>query len=178
MIEQPIAVVADGGEPVGKETDRGALHIAFAAGELPREAQPRRGLAAQARVENARRLEKDVAMQAAEPREFSLLESRYEAEHAGLLAVFQLGLKSDHIEQCAERIVLPQWHHRVELDPGIVRVGQTDRLHHNAVVLDADLTAAGRPRHAHIVRPGAGGTPPSPSRSMDNLMRFACTCGP
>ena len=68
-------------------------------------------------------------MQAAEPRELRLLEAGNHAEDPPLLAVFELGLEADHVEQRAERIVLPQLHHGVGLRRRIVRVGEADRLH-------------------------------------------------
>ena len=46
-----------------------------------------------------------------------------------LLAVFELGLEADHVEQRAEPIVLPQLHDRVRLLRRLVRIGQPDRLH-------------------------------------------------
>ena len=45
-------------------------------------------------------------MQAAEPRELSILEPRDHAENAHLLAVLQLRLEADHVPERAERIVL------------------------------------------------------------------------
>ena len=45
-------------------------------------------------------------MQAAEPGELGLGEPRNAAEDAHLLAVLQLGLESDHIEQRPEPVVL------------------------------------------------------------------------
>ena len=43
--------------------------------------------------------------------------------------MLQLGLEADHVEQRAERIVLPQLHDRMGFHQRIVRVGQADRLH-------------------------------------------------
>ena len=54
-------------------------------------------------------------MQAAEPRELGLLQARDGAEDARLLAVLQLGLEADHVEQRAERVVLAQLHDGVGL---------------------------------------------------------------
>ena len=55
-------------------------------------------------------------MDAAEPREFGALEAGNHAEDAGLFAIFQLGLEADHVEERAERVVLPQLHDGVGLD--------------------------------------------------------------
>src|SRR3546814_7406400 len=69
-----------------------------------------------------------VAVQPAEPRELRLLQPGDRAEHADLLAVAQLGLEADHVEQGGERVVLAQLHHGMRSTPG-ARVGQADRLH-------------------------------------------------
>ena len=51
------------------------------------------------------------------------------AEDAHLLAVFQLGLEADHVEERAERVVLAQLHDRIGLRRRPVRIGQAERLH-------------------------------------------------
>ena len=68
-------------------------------------------------------------MQAAKAGEFRILQAGNAAEDAHLLAVLQLGLEADHIEQGAELIVLAQLHDRVGLHIGLPRVGQPERLH-------------------------------------------------
>ncbi len=68
-------------------------------------------------------------MQPAEPRELGLFEAGNRAEHARLLAMFQLGLKPDHVPQRAERIVLTELHHGIRLHARPMRVRETDRLH-------------------------------------------------
>ena len=62
-----------GGEASGDQPDRSALHVAFAAGDLAGEAQPRLGLEPQPRVEQPWRIEVGVAVEAAEPGEFGSL---------------------------------------------------------------------------------------------------------
>ena len=54
-------------------------------------------------------------MEAAEARELGVLQPGNHPEDRGLLAVFQLGLEADHVEQRAERVVLAQLHDRVGL---------------------------------------------------------------
>ena len=54
-------------------------------------------------------------MQAAEPGEFGVLQAGNGAEDAHLLAVLQLGLEADHVEQRAELVVLAQLHDGVGL---------------------------------------------------------------
>ena len=61
-------------------------------------------------------------MQAAEPRELGHSESRDRAEHARLLAMFELGLEADHVPQRAERIVLAELHDGVRSDARTVRI--------------------------------------------------------
>ena len=68
-------------------------------------------------------------MQPAEPRELGVLQARNGAEDADLLAVLQLGLEADHVEQRAELVVLAQLHDGIGLVLRLVRVGQAERLH-------------------------------------------------
>jgi hypothetical protein len=96
-----------GGEAARDQADRGAFDVAFAAGDLAGEAQAGRGPQAQAAVEQPRRIQERVAVQAAEPRELRMLQAGNHPEHARLLAIFQLGLKTHHVEQRAQRVVLP-----------------------------------------------------------------------
>ena len=49
-------------------------------------------------------------MQAAEPRELGVLQAGDGAEQPHLLAVLHLGLEADHVEERAERVVLPELH--------------------------------------------------------------------
>ena len=86
------------GEAAGKQPDRRRFHVAFAAGDLSGKAQPRHRLEPQRLVEQLRRIEEGIAVQAAEPGEFGVGEARDGAEDAGLLAVLQLGLEPDHVE--------------------------------------------------------------------------------
>ena len=104
-----------GGEAAGHQADGRALDIALAAGDLAGEAQARHRLQAQRRVEELRRVEIGVAVKAAEARELGLLEPGNHPQDPGLLAVFQLGLEADHVEQGAERVVLAQLHDGVGL---------------------------------------------------------------
>ena len=46
-----------------------------------------------------------------------------------LLAVFQLGLEADHVEQRAELVVLAQLHHGIRLGVRPMRIGQAERFH-------------------------------------------------
>src|SRR3984957_18517911 len=118
-----------GGEAADDQADRGAFDIALAAGDLAREAQAGRSLQAQTRVEQARRIEIGVPVHAAEAGELRPFEPRNHAEDAALLAVFELGLEADNVEQRAERIVLPELDHGIGFDLWVIRVGQPDRLH-------------------------------------------------
>ena len=68
-------------------------------------------------------------MQAAEPREFGVLQPWNGAEDALLRAVLQLGLEADDVVERAELVVLAQLHDRIGFHGRIVRVGQPDRLH-------------------------------------------------
>ena len=68
-------------------------------------------------------------MQAAEPREFGVLESGYRSKDALLRAVLQLGLETDHVVERAEFVVLTQLHDRIGFDGRVVRIRQPDRLH-------------------------------------------------
>ena len=68
-------------------------------------------------------------MNAAEPRELGLFQSRNGAEDAHLFAMLQLGLEADHVEQRAELVVLAKLHDGIGLHRRIVRVGEAERLH-------------------------------------------------
>ena len=68
-------------------------------------------------------------MQAAEPGEFSVGEAGDGAEDADLFRMLQLGLKTDHVEQRAELVVLAQLHDGVGLYRRPMRVGEAERLH-------------------------------------------------
>ena len=117
------------GEAAGEEADRRRLDIALAAGDLSGKAQPRHGLEPQRRVEQFRRIEERIAVQPAEPGELGLGEAGDGPEDPHLLGMFQLGLEADHVEQAAELVVLAQLHHGVGLDPGLMRIGEAERLH-------------------------------------------------
>src|SRR5881296_2022993 len=80
----PCALVG-GGRPPGEQPDRRGFHIALAAGDLPGKAQPRHGSEPQRFIEQLRRVEKGVAMQAAEPRELRALEPGNGAKNTHLL---------------------------------------------------------------------------------------------
>ena len=54
-------------------------------------------------------------MQAAEAREFGILQARNGAENPHLFAVFELGLEAHHVEQRAKFVVLAQLDHGVRL---------------------------------------------------------------
>src|SRR3546814_18526152 len=84
--------------------DGGRFHIALDAGDLAGEAQARQRLQAQPGVEQARRIDEGVAMQAAEARELGVFQAGNGAADAGLLAVLQLGLEADDVVERAERI--------------------------------------------------------------------------
>ena len=118
-----------GGEAPGQKPDRRGFHIAFAAGDLPGKAQARHRREPKTRIEQLRRVEEGVAVQAAQARELGLLEPRDHAEDAALFAVLQLGLEAHHVPQRAQRIVLAQLHHRVGAHARRMRVRQADRLH-------------------------------------------------
>ena len=61
-------------------------------------------------------------MQAAEPSELGIAEAGNGAKNPRLLAVFQLGLKADHVEQGAELVVLAQLHDGI----GLLRPADAD----------------------------------------------------
>ena len=73
-----------GGEAAGEQADRRRLDIALAAGDLAGEAQARHRLQPQRPVEQLRRIEEGVAVEAAEPRELRVAEAGDHAEDVGL----------------------------------------------------------------------------------------------
>ena len=116
-------------KPAGEEPNGGGFHVALAAGDLTGKAQARLGVEPQGAIEELRRVEEGVAVKAAEAREFGPLEARNGAEEAGLLAVLELGLEADDVEQGAEPIVLAQLNDSIGLDPRRVWIGEAERLH-------------------------------------------------
>ena len=135
----PIAVVAGGGSSgeaealggghaAGEEAHRRALDVALDAGDLAGEAQPRVGAQPHAAVEQPRRVQEGVAVDAAEPGEGGVLEAGDRPEHLGLRAVLHLGLEADEVVERAERVVAAELDDGVGLHVGRVRVGQADRL--------------------------------------------------
>src|SRR5690625_4840981 len=67
-------------------------------------------------------------MDTAETRELRLLQSRNHAKDPKLLAILQLGLEADHVEQRRQRIVLTKLDHGVSFPVGS-RIEQPNRLH-------------------------------------------------
>src|SRR5215468_7263998 len=95
-----------GGIEAGDQADAGGFHIALAARHLPGKTQPRLRAEPELLVEQFRRVEEGVAMQAAEPCEFGILQSRDGAEDTLLRAMLQLGLETDDVVERAELVVL------------------------------------------------------------------------
>ena len=87
------------------------------------------GLQPQRAVEQLRRIEEGVAVEAAEARELGVAQAGDHAEDVGLDGVAQLGLEADHVVERAELVVLAQLHDGVGLLVRLVRIGEPDRLH-------------------------------------------------
>jgi len=111
-----------------KQADRRAFDIAFASRNLPGETNMRQRLQSKLLVKQLRRPNEAVAVDSAKPREFGILQARYGSEYPHLLAMFQLGLESDHVPQGAKRIVLPELHDRMRPAP-CPRIVQPNALH-------------------------------------------------
>src|SRR3546814_8291200 len=75
----------------------------FRSGDLAREADMRRRFQAELPVEQFRRADEAVAVEAAQPRELGLLQAGDGAEQADLFGMLELGLEADHVPQRAER---------------------------------------------------------------------------
>ena len=88
----------------------------------------RQRLQPQLLVEQLGRTNEAVAVNAAQPREFGILQPGDGAEDAHLLAMLQLGLEADHVPQRAERIVLAELDDGVRPAPGS-RIVEPDALH-------------------------------------------------
>src|SRR5437763_16356657 len=78
------------------QADAGGFHITLAAGHLAGKAQPRLRAQSQLTLKELSRVPAGVAMQAAEPGEFGVLEAWHGAELARLRAVVQLVLAAHH----------------------------------------------------------------------------------
>src|SRR5580700_9067961 len=70
-----------GGKPAGQKADRGRFDVALTTGDLTGEAQTRQGFEPQRLVEQLWRIKERVAVQAAEPRELGIGETRNGAKN-------------------------------------------------------------------------------------------------
>src|SRR6516162_6466904 len=68
-------------------------------------------------------------MQAAEPCKFGVGQSRNRSKDARLLAMFEFGLETHHVEDGAESIVLAELHYRVGFDLWTMGICQPKRFH-------------------------------------------------
>src|SRR5437763_14184741 len=104
------------------QADAGGFHIALAAGHLAGKAQPWLRAQAQLAIQQLWRVQEGVAVQAAEPGEFGVLEARNGPEHALLCAIVQLGLEADDVVERAELVVLAQLYDGVGLERRVMRI--------------------------------------------------------
>ena len=118
-----------GGKAPGQQANGGAFHIAFNAGYLSGETNVGAVFERQVARQQGGAVQKRVAVQTTKARKTRLFKPRNKAEHIRLTGIFQLGLKPDHIEQRAKRIVLAQLHNGVRLDIRLVGIGQPARFH-------------------------------------------------
>ena len=79
-------------------------------------------------IQEARAVDEGVAVQPAQPGELGPLQAGDHPQHAGLLAMLQLGLEADDIVERAQRVVLPELNHRMRPAAG-ARVGEAHGLH-------------------------------------------------
>jgi len=86
-----------GGVDPGQKPHGGGFHVALHPGDLPRQKDP--GAAPEIEVgrQNARRVDKGVAVDGAQAHEFGLLQARDEAKDPLLLPILQLGLKAHQV---------------------------------------------------------------------------------
>src|SRR5271166_6572182 len=118
-----------GREAAGQEPDRRGLDIALTAGDLSGEAKPRLRSQPQRSIQGFRRINERIAMQAAEPCKFGFGKSRNSPKDMQLLTMFQLGLKTHHIEERAEAVVLAELHDGVWFNLWTMQVCQPERFH-------------------------------------------------
>src|SRR5437879_510602 len=90
--------------------------------------------------EHSRRADERVSMYLPVANNFSLLESRYQAKHALLLAELQMVLKADEVVTIGHQILLPELHDRPGL-PVSARIAQANRFHRT---ISQGVTAAPR----------------------------------
>ena len=75
------------------------------------------------------RIQKRVAMNAAKPGKAGILKPWNAFENISLSTVLHFGLKADDVVKRAHSIVAAQLHDSMGLHIGLMRVGQTNRLH-------------------------------------------------
>ena len=105
----------------------GGLHIAFYAGHLARKADARIGFERVSRVQQARRIQKCVAVHDTVAHELGVFQRRNHGEHALLLTELEVSLAADQIVQRAVCVVAAQLQDRIRILAGF-RVRQADRL--------------------------------------------------
>ena len=130
-----------GDQPSRQQAHGSTLDIALDARDLASEADMRCGLEAQPGVQQPRAVDEGVAVLTAQAGEGRLLEARDGPEDADLLGMLQLRLEAHHVEERAQRVVLPELHDRPG-PPAGARVGEADGLHR------AEARASPSPRSA------------------------------
>ncbi|OIQ66494.1 hypothetical protein GALL_519340 [mine drainage metagenome] len=116
-------------EAARKQAHSSAFDIALDPGDLPGKANIGARFQPQLVVEQSRRIQERVAMDAAKAGKTGVLQSRNHLENRGLRTILHLGLEADDIVKRPQRIVAAQLHHGVGLYLRIMGVGQADRLH-------------------------------------------------
>ena len=116
-------------ETTREQAYRSAFHIALDAGDLAGEPDPWVGLQAKPGIQQLGGLDEGVAVKPPQTGELGVLQSGDHAKDVGLRRVLQLGLKTDHIVERSQRVILAKLDDGIGLLRRVVRVGQTDRLH-------------------------------------------------
>ena len=115
-------------KPARKKADRGAFQITLDAGYLSRKTKGGARFEAQGAIEQSRRVQESIAMNAAKARKLGAFKARNHPEDFSLRAIFQLCLEAHHIEERAKGVVLPQLHDRVRTFLAM-RICQAYRFH-------------------------------------------------
>src|SRR5437870_1772585 len=109
------------------QTYRVVLVIALDADHLSRHEKIITRSQLQRRTEQARRIDKRVAMERAEPHKFRALETPNHPQHPALFRIGHLGLEADHVVEPALAIVLAKLYDCV--GPSTVAIAEPDWTH-------------------------------------------------
>ncbi len=108
-----------GGVDPGQQAHGRGFHVALHPGDLPGQEEVRVGQKIEVGRQQARGVDKGVAVDGPQAHELGVFQARDEAEDPLLLPVLQLGLKPHQVVERAFPVFGPELHHRKGLAAGV-----------------------------------------------------------